>query len=187
MLNTPTVLVLNRHCPAPAVMMVQAGAIGKIKEVRRWSDKTWGDTGDMPEKTDPVPDGLDWDAWLGVSAERPFIGGGGYHPGNWRRRLDFGTGILGDMGCHIYDPAFKALALTAPLSVRSEGAAPNAHLWANDAIIRYLFPGTKFTEAKTVAVTADDGKQRPPAESRVLATDPAQAGEKDCETDIGRM
>ena len=56
------------------------------------------DRGDMepkPDRTDPVPAGLSWDDWLGVCAERPFIGGGYYHPGNWRKRLDFGTRPLG--------------------------------------------------------------------------------------------
>ena len=161
-----------------AVMMVQAGAIGKIKEVHTWSNKTWGDIGAMPEKTDPVPEGLDWDKWLGIAAERPFIGGGWYHPGNWRRRLDFGTGTFGDMGCHIYDPVFKALALTAPITVRSEGAAPNAHSWATDAIIKYVFPGTPYTEGKTVGVTWYDGSQRPPAEIQALALEPSEGEEK---------
>ena len=46
------------------------------------------------------------------------------------------------MGCHIFDPVFDALALTAPVSVRSEGAAPNEHSWATDAIVHYVFPGT---------------------------------------------
>jgi hypothetical protein len=73
------------------------------------------------------------------------------------------------MGCHIYDPVFKALALTSPLSVRSEGAAPNEHSWATDAICHYLFPGTAYTADKTVAVTWYDGKQRPPAEIMALA------------------
>ena len=162
-----------------AVQLVQSGAIGKIEAVHTWSSKAWGDTGAEPEHTDPVPEGLDWNLWLGVCAERPFIGGGWYHPGNWRKRLDFGTGTFGDMGCHIFDPVFKALALTAPLSVRSEGAAPNAHSWATDATIHYVFPGTAFTEGKTVAVTWYDGKQRPPAEIQALAADPAlAAGDK---------
>ncbi len=161
-----------------AVKLVQDGAIGKVKEVHTWSSKAWGDTGTMPEKTDPVPEGLDWDLWLGVCAERPFIGGGWYHPGNWRKRLDFGTGTFGDMGCHIFDPVFKALALTAPVSVRSEGDAPNAHSWATDAIVRYVFPGTAFTEGKTVPVVWYDGKQRPPAEIQDLAKDPANEKDK---------
>jgi predicted dehydrogenase len=141
---------------------IQEGAIGKVKEVHTWSSKKWGDNGAMPVKTDAVPEGLDWDLWLGVAEERPFIGGGFYHPGNWRKRLDFGTGTFGDMGCHIYDPVFKALALTAPLSIRSDGAQPNDHSWATDAIIDYIFPGTAFTEGKTVRVVWYDGDQRPP-------------------------
>ncbi|HEY0550804.1 MAG TPA: Gfo/Idh/MocA family oxidoreductase [Verrucomicrobiae bacterium] len=159
-----------------AVQLVQTGAIGKVKEVHTWSSKKWGDTGPKPTRVDPVPAGFNWDLWLGVCAERPFIGQGWYHPGNWRKRLDFGTGTFGDMGCHIYDPVFKALALTAPLSVRSEGPAPNDHSWAVDAVIHYVFPGTQFTEGKTVGVTWYDGDQRPPTEIqdlvRVASKDP---------------
>src|SRR5207249_956414 len=73
-----------------ACKAVQDGVIGKVKEVHTWSSKKWGDNGPMPTKTDPVPEGLNWDLWLGIAAERPFIGGGFYHPGNWRKRLDFG-------------------------------------------------------------------------------------------------
>ena len=151
-----------------AVRLIQDYAIGKVKEVHTWSSKKWGDTAAKPDRTDPIPEGFNWDLWLGVAAERPFIGGGWYHPGNWRKRLDFGTGTFGDMGCHIYDPVFKALALTAPLSVRSEGPAPNAHSWAIDAVIHYVFPGTPFSEGKTVKVIWYDGDQRPPAEVKAL-------------------
>ncbi len=154
-----------------AVKLVQDGAVGKIKEVHTWSSKAWGDIEAKPDRVDAVPAELSWDLWLGVAAERPFIDEKWYHPGNWRKRLDFGTGTFGDMGCHIYDPVFKALALTAPLSVRSEGAAPNGHSWATDAICHYVFPGTPFTEGKTVAVTWYDGKQRPPAAILTLAVD----------------
>ena len=147
-----------------ACKVIQDGLIGKVREVHTWSSKKWGDNGEMPEPKDQVPAGLDWDKWIGVSAERPFIGNGWYHPGNWRKRLDFGTGTFGDMGCHIYDPVFKALALTAPLSVRSSGAKPNGHSWATDAVIDYIFPGTAYTEGKTVRVVWYDGDQRPPKE-----------------------
>lgn len=145
-----------------AVRLIQDLAIGKVREVHTWSSKKWGDTGPMPARRDPVPAGLDWNGWVGVCAERPFIGDGWYHPGNWRKRLDFGTGTFGDMGCHIYDPVFKALALTAPLSVRSEGPAPNEHSWAIDAVIPYVFPGTPYTAGKTVNVIWYDGDARPP-------------------------
>lgn len=156
--------VHSSHEYRMAVHLVQAGAIGLIKEVHTWSNKKWGDSSPLPERQDTPPESLNWDLWLGVAAARPFIGGGYYHPGNWRKRLDFGTGTFGDMGCHIYDPVFAALALTAPLSVKSDGPVPTATNWANDAKVYYVFPGNKFTEGKTVAVTWYDGDARPPAE-----------------------
>jgi predicted dehydrogenase len=144
-----------------AVAIVQGGTIGMIREVHTWSSKKWGDGNPRPDRKDAVPANLNWDWWLGVAEDRPFLNGY-YHPGEWRRRLDFGTGTFGDMGCHIYDPVFEALALTSPLSVRSEGPAPTRHNWANNAIIHYVFPGTRFTEGKTVNVTWYDGDERPP-------------------------
>jgi len=151
-----------------AVRLIQDLAIGKVLEVHTWSNKKWGDMTPRPDRSDPVPASLNWDLWLGVAAARPYLGNGYYHPGNWRMRLDFGTGTFGDMGCHIYDPVFKALGLTAPLSVRSEGPAPNPWNWAIDAVIHYVFPGTPFTEGKTVKVTWYDGDQRPPREVQAL-------------------
>jgi predicted dehydrogenase len=161
----PTQMGIQMHSSSQyrtAVQVIQNGAIGKVREVHTWSSKKWGDNGAMPTKTEQPPEGLNWDLWLGIAATRPFIGGGWYHPGNWRKRLDFGTGTFGDMGCHIYDPVFKALALTAPISVRSEGPTPNEHSWATDAIIHYVFPGTAYSAGKTVNVTWYDGDQRPP-------------------------
>lgn len=157
-----------------AVALVQGGAIGKVKEVHTWSSKKWGATGQPPEKSDPVPPGLNWDLWLGGCSPRPYIAGY-YHPGQWRKRLDFGTGTFGDMGCHIFDPVFEALALTAPISLQSEGPAPDRWNWSINARIRYVFPGTRFTAGKTVAVTWYDGDERPPAEIRALVTPPKPA------------
>src|SRR5207253_2237482 len=142
-----------------AVALVHSGAIGKVKEVHTWSSKKWGDVGAPPAKSDPVPPNLDWDLWLGSAATRPFVEGY-YHPGNWRKRLDFGTGTFGDMGCHIFDPVFKALELTAPLTARSTGPAPNAHNWANDAVVHFTFPQTAQTVGPTVPITWYDGDQR---------------------------
>lgn len=151
-----------------AVKVIQDGAIGKIKEVHSWSSKTWGDPSALPETSDPVPEGFDWDMWLGVCAARPFIGGGYYHPGNWRKRLDFGTGTLGDMGCHILDPVFEGIGLSSPLSVRSEGPAPTASNWAIDGKVVYTFGGTPMTGGEQLQVTWYDGKSRPPAEVTAL-------------------
>lgn len=151
-----------------AVHLIQEGVIGKIKEVHSWSNKMWGDMDPLPDRTDPVPPNLDWDLWLGVCESRPFIGNGYYHPSNWRKRLDFGTGTFGDMGCHIFDPVFKALELTAPISIRSEGPAPNKWNWAINALIHYVFPGTQFTEGKTINITWYDGDQKPNKDIQAL-------------------
>ncbi|MCX6626105.1 MAG: Gfo/Idh/MocA family oxidoreductase, partial [Candidatus Solibacter sp.] len=151
-----------------AVQLIQGGAIGKIREVHSWSEKKWGDTDPLPQRTDPVPDTLNWDHWIGVAQPRPFIRGV-YHPENWRKRIDFGTATFGDMGCHILDPVFGALGLAAPLSVRSEGVAPNGQSWALHSVIHYVFPGTSVTEGKTVPITWYDGDARPPQEIQALA------------------
>jgi len=147
-----------------AVAMIQSGAIGKVKEVHSWSSKKWGDSAPLPEKEDAVPAGFDWEQWLGVCEKRPFIGGGYYHPGNWRKRLDFGTGTFGDMGCHIFDPVFKAMDLTAPLTAQSTGPAPSATNWANNAVVHFTFPETKFSVGPTFPITWYDGDQRPSKE-----------------------
>ena len=152
-----------------AALLVQAGAIGKIKEVHSWCPKSWGDTSALPKQSDPVPSGFDWDLWLGVCASRPFIGNGYYHPVNWRKRLDFGTGTFGDMGCHIFDPVFSALRLGPPVSVRSDGPAPNQWNWAMDSRIHYNFPGTPFTARNSIELTWYDGASKPPADIRALA------------------
>jgi predicted dehydrogenase len=144
-----------------AAELVQGGAIGKVQAVHSWSNKKWGDESPRPERSDEIPGSLNWDLWLGVASKRNFLGGGYYHPGNWRRRLDFGTGTFGDMGCHIFDPVYNALALTAPLTIRSTGPAPNADNWANNAIVHFTFPQTKYTIGPVVPVTWYDGDERP--------------------------
>ncbi len=145
-----------------AVELVHGGAIGKVTEVHTWSNKKWGDMRPRPDRVDKPPANLNWDHWCGVAPKAPYLNGY-YHPGQWRKRLDYGTGTFGDMGCHIYDPMYNAVGLTAPISLRSEGPAPNAHSWAINAKIHYIFPGTKYTRDKTVPVTWYDGDQRPPA------------------------
>jgi predicted dehydrogenase len=148
-----------------ASRLIKEGAIGKVKEVHSWCPKSWGDAAEPPPtRSDPVPNGFDWDLWLGVCAERPFIGEGYYHPATWRKRLDFGTGTFGDMGCHIFDPVFDSLGLHAPVSVRSEGPAPNQWNWAMDSEIHYLFQGTSRTAESTLKVTWYDGNSKPSAE-----------------------
>jgi predicted dehydrogenase len=149
-----------------AVRIVHDGMIGKLVEAHSFSDKTWGDPKPRPDRKDQIPTGLDWDQWVGPAPYHDYIKGY-YHPGNWRKRLDYGGGTFGDMGCHIYDPTFKALGLTYPISLRSEGPVPNHHNWAVDAVVHYLFPKTPYSEGSQLPVTWYDGATRPP--SRVTA------------------
>lgn len=144
------------------VALIHDGAIGKVKEVHSWSGKQWGDNAPRPDRRDPVPNGLDWNGWIGVAESRPFINGW-YHPGEWRKRLDFGTGTFGDMGCHILDPVFGAVGLTMPTEVRSEGDAPNDHSWGLNTLVRYTFPQTPYSEG-VVPLTWYNGNRRPPEE-----------------------
>jgi predicted dehydrogenase len=151
------------------VATIHAGAIGKVKEVHSWSGKGWGDKNPRPDRSDPVPADLKWNLWLGVAADRPFVAGY-YHPQEWRKRLDFGTGTFGDMGCHILDPVFGSLALTAPTTVRSDAGEPNADSWSLDAQVKYEFPGTMFT-TDTATLHWYHGDERPPAEVKQLLGD----------------
>jgi len=141
--------------------LVRSGIIGKIKEAHTFSNKNWGDDKPLREGEDPVPPPLNWDEWLGVSSPRPFKRGV-YHPGEWRRRVGFGTGTLGDMGCHIYSPPYRALKLTSPVSVTSYGPVPTADSWATKARVKLTYPGTEFSANQTVDVWWYDGGELPP-------------------------
>src|SRR3954469_4063981 len=145
--------------------LIRSGIIGKIREVHTFSNKNWGDEKPLPEAVDPVPAAFGWDEWLGVSAPRPFKKGV-YHPGEWRRRGGFGTGTLGDMGCHIYSPPYRALELTSTVSVTAYGPAPSAESWATKARVKLTYPGTQYTADKTVDMWWYDGGELPPAALR---------------------
>jgi predicted dehydrogenase len=141
--------------------LVRSGIVGKVREVHTFSNKSWGDDKPLPEVVDPEPPSLDWDNWLGVSARRPFKRGA-YHPGEWRRRVGFGTGTLGDMGCHIYSPPYRALKLTSPTAVTAYGPSPSADSWATKARVKLTYPGTEYTAGAAVDVWWYDGGELPP-------------------------
>ena len=155
--------------------LVRSGIVGKIREVHTFSNKSWGDDKPLAAAGDPVPAPLDWDEWLGVSSSRPFIRGA-YHPGEWRRRVGFGTGTLGDMGCHIYSPPYRALSLTRPVEVTAYGPAPTSESWATKARVKLTYPGTDYTAGKTVDMWWYDGGETPagPLLERVGARMPEQ-------------
>jgi predicted dehydrogenase len=163
------------------VKLIQAGAIGKVKEAHAWSNRPiWPQGINRPDRSDKVSAHLHWDLWLGVAAERPFVGPsedskrgrGAYHPFNWRGWLDFGVGALGDMGCHIIDPVVWSCELGAPNKIWSDGPAPNSETFPQWGIIHYEFPGTKHTSGDSFRMTWYDGGKKP---SEALA--PLPAGE----------
>tara|TARA_X000000950_G_scaffold39724_2_gene42850 strand:- start:33613 stop:34953 length:1341 start_codon:yes stop_codon:yes gene_type:complete len=127
-----------------ATLLIQSGIIGKVSRVRAWSPKNWGYDGPYPKGTDAIPSNLDWNLWLGTAEERPFkekI----YHPGNWRKLVDFGCGTLGDMGVHIFDTPYNALALDVPKTVKNKCRKPNGFGYPENNIVTYTFPGTPYT------------------------------------------
>jgi predicted dehydrogenase len=108
--------------------MIWAGAIGKVREAHVWTDRPsrglfgeyWPQGVDRPKEQPPVPDTLAWDLWLGPAPERPYHPA--YAPFRWRGWWDFGTGALGDIGCHALDPVFRALKLGSPVVYRERSA-----------------------------------------------------------------
>lgn len=127
-----------------ATELIQAGIIGKVSAVRAWSPKNWGYDGPKPEGADPVPETLDWNLWQGTAAERPYKDKL-YHPGMWRKLLDYGCGTLGDMGVHIFDTPYNALALDVPLTVKNKCRKPNGFGFPEVNSVTYEFPGTQYT------------------------------------------
>lgn len=108
------------------VELVQGGAIGPVHEAHVWCGRTIKPVEPAVLEAQPVPATFDWDVWLGPAAMRPY--NAGYWEGgnlNWNRRWEFGNGVLGDMGSHLIDLAFWALDLTHPLTVESDGPAPD--------------------------------------------------------------
>lgn len=127
-----------------ATLLIQSGIIGKVNCVRAWSPKNWGYDGPAPQGSDPVPKTLDWNLWLGTSTERPYKEGV-YHPGNWRKLLDYGCGTLGDMGVHIFDTPYNALELDVPFTIKNKCRKPTGFGFPEHNTVTYKFPGTKHT------------------------------------------
>ncbi len=127
-----------------AVILIQSGIIGKVHTVRAWSPKNWGSDGPAPSGSDPVPEFLDWNLWLGTAPERAYRDQL-FHPVQWRKFLDFGCGTLGDMGVHIFDTPYTALDLDVPETVVTLCRPPNGSSHPEKNMVSYEFPGTGFT------------------------------------------
>src|SRR5579872_3488533 len=129
---------------------IWSGAIGPVREVVNWSSRPfWAQAIQRPKETEPVPDGLDWDLWLGPAPVRPY--NHVYLPFVWRGWTDFGCGALGDMGSYSYDTIFRVLKLEAPTSIEASSTDRYDETYPQASIIRYQFaargdmPPVKFT------------------------------------------
>ncbi len=121
--------------------MIDSGAIGRVREVQVWSSARFWRSAlyeDRPSDTPPAPEGLDWDLWLGPAPARPYHPE--YHPWSWRNWWDFGTGLLGDLGCHKLSTVFKALQLGHPVSVEACSTKLNPETYPLGVIARFEFP-----------------------------------------------
>ena len=126
--------------------MVWSGVIGPVREAHIWTDRPsngllneyWPQGVNRPTDEPPVPTTLDWDLWLGPAPQRAYHPA--YLPFKWRGWWDFGTGALGDIGCHSFDPVFRALKLGPPISVEASSTRVNEETYPLASMVTYHFP-----------------------------------------------
>lgn len=112
-----------------AVEVIRSSALGDVTQVHVWTNRPiWPQGIGRPAGADPIPEGLDWEAWIGPAPMRPFKKGV-YHSFNWRGWVDFGTGALGDMACHTTNMPVMALQLWDPIAV---SAIKNPGIFENE-------------------------------------------------------
>jgi len=141
--------------------MIADGAIGPVHEVRVWCPaRFWSypALAGRPAETPPVPDGLDWNLWLGPAPERPYHPA--YCPWTWRNWWDFGTGLLGDLWCHKISTVFKALDLVHPTHIEASSTKLDSEVYPLGVIVRYAFPARG--NRPPVALNWHDGGLKPP-------------------------
>jgi len=150
-----------------AVQLVQEGRIGKIKKVESFIPTPGhGRSGyiSRPEGEDPVPDTLNWEGWIGVAPMRPYCDSYRcYHPWGWRDWQDFGSGAIGDFGCHILDPVFTALNIVGPPDdyFVEYISGMNDEVWPALTTYKFSVPGTEYTAEDRIEITWSDGGIRP--------------------------
>jgi len=164
-----------------ATLLIQSGIIGKVRQVHAWSPKNWGYDGPAVSGSDPVPETLDWNLWLGTAAEREYKEGV-YHPGNWRKLVDFGCGTLGDMGVHIFDTPYNALALDVPKTITNNCREPNGFGFPENNTVIYEFPGTEYTTDE-FKWTWYDGPGAPAAHEDLKLPMTSDMGEQEMQSD----
>jgi predicted dehydrogenase len=118
---------------------VSSGVAGPIRRVINWSNRpVWPQGIDRPAESMPVPEGMDWDLWLGPAAQRPFHRI--YQPFVWRGWHDFGCGALGDMGCYSFDTIFRALKLGEPDSIEGSSSELCEESYPKASLVNFNFP-----------------------------------------------
>ncbi|HMD61117.1 MAG TPA: Gfo/Idh/MocA family oxidoreductase, partial [Opitutaceae bacterium] len=141
---------------------IDAGVLGEVRELQSWTDQPeWPQGLNPPDHSRmmPVePPALDWDLWLGVAQPREYDPA--YLPFVWRGFWDFGTGSLGDMGCHVMDGAYWALGLTTPTSVEATSANLTEISAPTATVVRFDFPARG--KMAPVRWTWHDGMMMPP-------------------------
>ena len=159
------------------VEWIRAGVIGEVREVHCWSDRPLRGTrfekrlywpqgvANRPEKKEAVPDTLDWDLWLGPAPYRDYSRA--YVPFDWRGWWDFGTGALGDMGCHIIDHPYWALKLGYPTSVEASSTHIHSETAPLASLVTYHFPARG--ELPPVRMIWYDGGIKPPRPEELAA------------------
>lgn len=167
-----------------AVQMLKDSVVGAVEHVYLFSNRKGISRIEVtrPEKADPVPSNLDWDLWLGTAPFRPYAEKI-YHPLIWRIWRDFGSGWVGDIGCHLHSSIWKGIGLTVPVSVKAEvqeswkkTPARFKETWPQGAHITWVYPGNKKTGGKPLTVDWYDGMTGtaaanllPPPEIQALA------------------
>lgn len=148
-----------------SVEIIQSGAIGQVREVHVWTNRPiWPQGMERPKDEPPVPPYLQWDLWLGPAPYRPYHPA--YLPFAWRGWCDFGTGALGDMGCHTMNMPVMALKLHQVIAegrtivVEAESSGCNQETYPKWAIVRYEFP--ERGNLPPVTLTWYEGGKKPP-------------------------
>lgn len=143
----------NQGHSSPDVRSIEewiwAGELGEVSEVHAWTNRPiWPQGLERPRKVMTPPDTMNWDLFVGPAPMRPFHEI--YTPWNWRGWWDFGTGALGDMACHILNPAFSALKLEYPTKVQGSSTLVNTESAPQAEMVEYTFPARseKFSQVK---------------------------------------
>ena len=139
---------------------VRAGVIGAVTEMHVWTNRPVWPQGKPRGAELPVPANLKWDQWLGPAPVRPYAEG--YHTFSWRGWWDFGTGALGDMGCHTLNMPFMGLDLRDPVRVSAQTSGHDGDYFPSSATVKYEFEAT--ATRGPVRFTWYEGNRKPPAE-----------------------